>query len=131
MRFSIDLSQTIVKAARVQDISDRARDRGIADHRCELGHGKGTRSSIWHFYCSQEVAALLVEELDGLSTTATTIHVREECARAVAILRRESERPLEAWEHGRRLVDTISGRPAARPTIQDAGLVHRRPDPAS
>ena len=108
MRFSIELPHSVIKAANVESLRGRARDRGIADFACELGHGKGTRRFIWHLHCSIDVAQLLIEDLDRLRASAEHLAVRNECASVVAILRDAIERPPEQGEFHTRIVYTVT-----------------------
>lgn len=80
---------------------------------------------------SREVAQLLVEDLDRLSASAEHLAVRNECAIVAAILREAIERPTEPGESHHRIVNTVSPQRPIKPSINDVGLIHRPPDPAT
>ena len=47
------------------------------------------------------------------------------------MLRDAIERPPEPGEFHHRIVNTVSPQRAIKPSIDDAGLIHRPPDPAT
>jgi hypothetical protein len=124
VHLSINLSQRVAKAAKINELRGRARARGVEDFRCECGHGKGSRASILAPALSGRRRPAAVDELEQLKLEDQG--AQSECARVASFLRDEIVRPLESWEHGRRLLDAIAGRATARPTIKDAGLVHKK-----
>lgn len=81
---NFEVSHIVAKATKLQSLRSRAKEKGIADYACEVGHGRGSRRYVWHYHGSRETAHLLADECAAIAIATEDDRIRDECTRARA-----------------------------------------------